>query len=475
MAQTLFAPAPTAFSPSIPSSPDPTPLRLLAFSVAEAALQSDPNSPSLALQSAMDGDWVGPWSQTKAASASTRPRVPVLRQGRLWDVVERAKERKDRGLGECRIYQSIERSLIPASPTSFNEPLPSSPPVSPASYNFVLPPRSPLAASIAVKHSKPRPDLGPRPFPLYTRSAEPSPTNSTFSGLDQTVPPPEFVPRFDKRGSPCAPSQQLREQAASPVRPTSRHTARLPSLKQIQAKMGQSSGSHRRSGSAGSIPLPARPKQTQRTGSDDSVELLQTPTDEFPPSRPRIVLGDLSDPPTPPSPTTSLKESRLAPFLRERTSGRLANNRTRPVSMPPMRGLDILAMGQNMASIAAAAKKNVRATATATVPPPSPSRSVCLNTPPKRVTPIFTSSPASPTGSIRSFSTSSPTLSVPTITCTPAPARTFRDDGSEHDSDEEEDEVVLFEGDLSVESDRSEREERGRALIERLTLRRGSD
>jgi hypothetical protein len=61
-------------------------------------LQSDPNSPSLALQSAMDGDWVGSWSQTQTATA--RPRVTVQRQGRLWDVVERAKERKDRGQGE---------------------------------------------------------------------------------------------------------------------------------------------------------------------------------------------------------------------------------------------------------------------------------------------------------------------------------------------------------------------------------------
>lgn len=35
--------------PYTPSSPDPTHLRLLAFSVAEAALQSDPNSPSFSL------------------------------------------------------------------------------------------------------------------------------------------------------------------------------------------------------------------------------------------------------------------------------------------------------------------------------------------------------------------------------------------------------------------------------------------
>lgn len=35
--------------PYTPSSPDPTHLRLLAFSVAEAALQSDLNSPSFSL------------------------------------------------------------------------------------------------------------------------------------------------------------------------------------------------------------------------------------------------------------------------------------------------------------------------------------------------------------------------------------------------------------------------------------------
>lgn len=334
----------------------------------------------------------------------------------------------------------------------------------------MLPPRSPLAASIAAKQAKPRLNLGARPFPLYTRSAEPSPVKSTFSGLDQTVPPPEFMPRFDKGDTAYAPSQRLRDQATSPVQPISRHTARLPSLKQIQAKMGQSGGSHRRSGSTGSTPLPVRPRPAQRSDSDDSVELIRTPPDEFPPSHPRIVLGDLSRPPTPPSPTNSLKEPRLAPFLRERTSGRLANSKARPVSMPPMRGLDILAMGQSMGSIAAA-KKN--ANSTATVPPPSPSRAVCLNTPPKRAISVFTSSPASPTGSFRSSSTSSPTLSVPTITCTPAPG--IRDDGSEHDSEEEENEVVLFEGDISVEQERSEREERGRAMLERLTLRRRSN
>ena len=94
MAQTLFLPPVVFPGSATPSSPDPTPLRLLAFSVAEAALQSDPNSPSLSLSDDSDsGDWVGPWSRSSPAK-----RVPVAnKQGsRLWDVVERAKERKDR-------------------------------------------------------------------------------------------------------------------------------------------------------------------------------------------------------------------------------------------------------------------------------------------------------------------------------------------------------------------------------------------
>ena len=78
---------------SIPSSPDPTPLRLLAFSVAEAALQPDPNSPSLNMQ--LDGDWTGSWCESKKV---VQPKRVVKSSGKLWDVVERAKERRE---SEC--------------------------------------------------------------------------------------------------------------------------------------------------------------------------------------------------------------------------------------------------------------------------------------------------------------------------------------------------------------------------------------
>ena len=85
MAQSIFLPSPSLnMGQGIPSSPDPTPLRLLAFSVAEAALQSDPNSPSFTQIGRMpDIQLAGEGWEFKAASRS-----------RLWDVAERAKTRK---------------------------------------------------------------------------------------------------------------------------------------------------------------------------------------------------------------------------------------------------------------------------------------------------------------------------------------------------------------------------------------------
>lgn len=124
---------------------------------------------------------------------------------------------------------------------------------------------------------------------LYTRSAEPSPTQSTFSGLDQTRPPPEFVPRLTAEEF-CAKSGRIADatkakhartqsDADSPdlASPTdaifpvplqsrrsdlhrvNRATQRLPSLQQIQAKMtrGESASprkGHRRSGSEELLP-----------------------------------------------------------------------------------------------------------------------------------------------------------------------------------------------------------------------------
>ena len=115
MSQTIFMTAPSLHA-FIPSSPDPTTLRLLAYSVAEAALQSNPNSPSFGYvldQPAAPSEiamfasaqrtkaWVGersagdsatPWGEevTKKTGFGARKGKP------LWDVVERAKERRER-------------------------------------------------------------------------------------------------------------------------------------------------------------------------------------------------------------------------------------------------------------------------------------------------------------------------------------------------------------------------------------------
>ncbi|WVF69126.1 hypothetical protein IAT40_003900 [Kwoniella sp. CBS 6097] len=573
MAQIITRPAlPASSSPFYcPSSPDPTPLRLLAFSVAEAALQPDPNSPSFT--SAMGkmpthlemDDWVAPLSQRKAEPMSAwaavgpwsgKEEVESTSQRRrpLWDVVAHAKDRRDKGK---------------ASPTSSESTLPQSPPTSPGSYNFVLPSNSPLAASIAAGSSPAKANkvsfpTNSRRFPLFTRSAEPSPTKSTFSALDQTRPPPEFVPRLSaadfsakaketstatKHGrtksdiaSPGCNSDEisstdkLRAQSNLPAVP-SRHTMRLPSLAQIQAKM---TDAHRRGNSLGATPssatspiMPRGQVQAQsqprpvpkirtvyRTDSSESVEVIKTPTEESPRRNPRIVLASIlnrrpSTPPSPPLTTVKDKEPRLAPFLRERTSGRMSGGRARPISMPPM------SLGE-LPSFEAIVKANTAASGPAfkVTPPkergssifgnvPSPTKGsfpwtmnasgMCTptegrfslavsSTPPRMTTPSprrsFTS-PASPTESVRSTGTSSPSLSVPMITCTPAPQTVLRD-GIETESDEEEGDVVLFEGDsMSVDADseadddelkeREEREKRAEAMKKRLMLRRRSD
>lgn len=373
---------------------------------------------------------------------------------------------------------------------------PPSPPISPAACDFALPPGSPSAAPVAplsqqqAARSPSRARLearlnlatlgNSRPFPLYTRSAEPSPIKSTFSTLDQSRPPPEFVPR-PANDAPASPSERLRRQATVPAVPApSRHTARLPSLKQIQAKMNKTG--HRRGASIGSsrdlakAPMFAAPIANRiksvRTLSEDSVEVLKTPTDEFPPVKPRIVFDSPERrPSTPPSPVGPAKESRLAPFLRERTSGRL---KTRPVSMPPMSGdINVFSFGNKENPKVTVTPPKIKTQATATVPPPSPSRAIVLNTPPNRNVHQFYSSPSSPTESIRSnMSMASPTLTVPIITCTPAPARCVRN-GVEHDSDEEEGDVVLFEGE-SGDEESSERERRSKEMLDRLNLRRRS-
>jgi hypothetical protein len=248
----------------------------------------------------------------------------------------------------------------------------------------------------------------------------------------------------------------------------------LPSLAQIQAKM--STRGHRRGVSVGAVPQPRAPKSV-RTDSQDSMEVLITPTEEYENTltrrEPRIVLpsgntgNNCSQTATPPSPT-GMKSSRLAPFLRQRISGRLA---TRPVSMPPLQGRPLLGPKLNIIP-------PTLVTPLAKVPPPvepcTPIRASfpfpTLSTPPTR----STSPLHSPTSS--THSQPSPSLSVPMITCTPAPQRVRRN-GVEEDSDEEEGDVVVFSAaeEDEVNSDKEERERRGRIMRAKLGLRRLSD
>ncbi|WVW84813.1 hypothetical protein I302_106848 [Kwoniella bestiolae CBS 10118] len=555
MAQTI------SFQPShplnfyCPSSPDPTPLRLLAFSVAEAALQPDPNSPSFGMTM---GEMPTPlemesWPHQPSGKPWERrvsqPQPQAQARKPLWDVVERAKERRVQ-----------ERS----SPASTESTLPQSPPISPSSYNFVLPPNSPLASSVAAGSSPSKRDTMPRTeyFPLYTQSAHPSPVKTTFSGLDQSRPPPEFVPRLSamefsaeskKTSSVAAKHGRTKSDigSGSPSSDSSEITAkenvkarsklpsvpsRLPSLAQIQARI---STDHKRASSAGSVGgSPIRVRTVSRMDSEESIEIIKTPTEESPRREARIVLASIlgnrrsSTPPVEPLTSTPVKEPRLAPFLRERTSGRLSGGKARPMSMPPMSLGELPSFEAIAATFNSSSPKNKpslkvtppeeRSTSfTGMVPSPTkgafpriagtgmvtPTESRfrinsmdSYSTPTKQPSPkrAFSSpSPASPTESIRSsFSnlSGSPSLSVPMITCTPAP-QTILKNGVEQDSDEEgEGDVVLFEGDsfdhdidsaseagseVEVESEQEEemkeREKRAEAMKKRLMLRRRSD
>jgi hypothetical protein len=182
----------------IPSSPDPTPLRMLAFSVAESALQADPNSPMFgSLQSMPPQD---PWGKTTTSRWSVEPKVSLAsRRGQskpMWDVIDKARERREKREKECEYHQSMPKTPanLAASPSTVDSSLPTSP-VSPTDYNFVLPTGSHLVASLGPgaapsKHGLQMPAASPTKqyFPQFTQSAEPSPIKSTFEGLDQTLP-----------------------------------------------------------------------------------------------------------------------------------------------------------------------------------------------------------------------------------------------------------------------------------------------
>lgn len=130
MALTLLLQSPsiTAFNP--PSSPDPTPLRMLAFSVAEAALQQDPNSPMFGLnESVPTQDVWGREAKSPSSRWSAEPKpVPSIaaRRGKpLWEMVDKARERRDRE--RCRFSDhtsagprlTISISLLRRLPASY--------------------------------------------------------------------------------------------------------------------------------------------------------------------------------------------------------------------------------------------------------------------------------------------------------------------------------------------------------------------
>ncbi|RXK37707.1 hypothetical protein M231_05040 [Tremella mesenterica] len=488
MAQSLFIPSPMGMT-GIPASPDPTPLRLLAFSVAEAALQSDPNSPSF------NTTRVSHHQNQNHVQWSMQPQQNAKNSKmKLWNVAERARERHDK---------------VSPLKTQTEQP--------PSDYTFVLPPNSPLAASISTEQPFAQLSLNPiKSYTSQTRSAEPSPIKSTFARLDQSRPPPVFIPRLSAREfsaeaqrnatsvkhsrtksdiglpsatiitEPSSPSERLRAQAqvVTPKVPLPGTGRRLPSLAQIHARVSEES--LRRNSQPGNVPKPRG--FAVRSDSDESLEILQTPVEEKrnPMLSISIVSSD-SRPSTPPSPS---KEPRLAPFLRDRTFSRLANVR------PP---LSIQGRTSPKPTL------TVTPPSTENRPPPltlftnkfahpSPTRAtlnmsptemrfpanLTVSTPPPRnVSSPSLGSPVSPTGSTKSFrssSTASPTLSIPRITCTPAKTIII-EDGVERESDEEseDEEVVVFDGEKEAEEEREERERRARAMKDRLSLRRRSD
>ncbi|KAL7423025.1 hypothetical protein Q5752_002324 [Cryptotrichosporon argae] len=453
MAQSILLP-PTSLPAYNPGSPDPSPLRTLAFSVAEAALQPDPNSPSFAslagrLPDPLEFDSTWKWPKPpRAMQMQVHMHQPTPRRSSrsLWDLADHAKTRRG------------SQDSVP------------SPPVSPHK-GFAVPARAPLAAFIAAS-ALTAPFLSTH-APTQTRSAAPSPTKPAFAHLDQRRPPPEFVPplRLSAREFAAKPVDRPAQhaRARSHVEPSAQPKPRaLPSLAQIQAKMGKDrpaparARAHARRASAEVVVRPV----SSRSLSADSMELV-TPTDEVrsPLEIIRIATGRRSPSPEPEASKSPHKEApalALSSFLRERTSGRLA----RPHSGP----------GPELAIAPPKAQSSV--------PPPSarrvqtPTRSTfapaLIVTPPR-------AAPGSPTGSTASTSTSTSSPTLPTITCTPAPSKIVRD-GVE--SDEESNSITLFAGEVDdddadadadsedeTDSVRETRELAGRQMRDRLLLR----
>ena len=542
MAQTMLLPTLT-----LPSSPDPTPLRMLAFSVAEAALQPDPNSPSLhmlahiPISTDASPDPYDGWNAgVPATLAGVEARLAQLkvqsdqgllqRRGKsLWDVVEKAVERRERGTcGYPAIGLRFQLNVIvPPSAVS--------PPISLNGYHFVLPANSSLARAVASSGhdngSTPRAhgfrppplDLAKR-MPLFTRSAEPSPVKPSFEDMmsptrvafaksnltktrtEASPQPKQNVSRNFGKSLSIVTDKQMHVRASTsatttptsthfPLPAPSRHTARLPSLKQIQAKLS-SAPARKRGASIDGLPQLEAVSRINREDSMESIEVLVTPTDENVRPDFRAILHNAlsrrSGTPPPedhaelPSlasvPKSSQAEPRLAPFLRERVSSRLGARGPRPMSMPPLPSGEALT-GDDQSAIPqlklVALPPQLTRPKLQVTPPSFQGRQNApvsmLATPPMPEIPPIDGTDAhplftreqTPFDSPRSIHTASPTLSVPIITCTPADAADSESEGSELG----EGEVVLFDG-AAEEAEREERERRGQEM--KAVLRRKS-
>lgn len=392
----------------------------VAFSVAESALESPSLGQSMA--SCMDT----PPVCEEPAPIGAFPRLRHKSSRPLWDVVDRAKERREK------------RSRW-SQPPWFTSDLSDSPPVSPK-------PTSYYTRNTAL--GKAFDDSCGDVAPLVATASSFDSASFRMDALNKALPrltAREFASNEGQmvasatRSANNSPSNVLRAQA------THRSIARLPSLAQIQAKM--TVRDHRR--------------VNDRSDSLDSADSdgPQTPTDEY--------TSFNFVPMTPESPP---RESRLAPFLRERTTSRLA----RPKSMPP--NYDIFPPSPESPAVRSRPAP-LRASRQSSLPGTPQSARIRSN---RRSwtadndfsTPSRYSIPGSPTSPTESeHSAVSSTFSLPIITCTPA---------GEADSDEEsEGDVIVFAGDFEdmeevleeeVE-ERREREQISRQMLFRLSRR----
>ncbi|BEI94027.1 uncharacterized protein CcaverHIS019_0604860 [Cutaneotrichosporon cavernicola] len=398
-----------------PSSGSHNTLRTVAFSVAEAALSSGPSSPSKVSTSMVDlMDAPALESHPDLWNASTIGTWPRHKPRRTGSFTGRPLWQLAEHAKERRELESSVTSIPDMSEYVFGQEV-----------------------------------------TLTTKSADPSPEAAFFSmeQLHRALPRlsgRDFAVEAEKHAATVVhartQSDAIRaEQAAFVYQPN----GRLPSLAQIQAKMNRMS--------------------TRRSDSIDSQdsEGPQTPTEE-------MTSFDFVAPRRPMTPDSP--SSRLAPFLRERTNGRLA----RPRSMPPVYGymgaLDELpslpsSRISRQSSLPPTPQSMQRTCRQASLPPTygTPTRSpnrgsgvTLVVTPPSHSQLRY--SPMSPTESVVSVASAASSVpSLPIITCTPA---------AEQDSDEEsEADVIVFSGEPDSDDEEEDEEDRRMRELAGLEMR----